>query len=233
VKVELDWALPLSLFMKKYFMGLFGAQHEIEKKLAEYLDETEAIALELQKAIECYLKQDGDGFASCFERINLMEHRLDTLRRDIEEEIYGRRLLPDTRGDILGLLESMDKIPNRIQALTREMILQKVRVPEGLYPGLIRLADRDVKIVGVLARTARAFLDQPDKVKEGAKELSDHEHEGDLIERGAVALIFDDDRLELAHKLQLRRLVDDLGSICDIAEDVGDRLVIAALKRIL
>jgi len=162
-----------------------------------------------------------------------MEHSLDMLRRDIEEEIYGRRLLPDTRGDILGLLESMDKIPNRIQALTRELVLQKVRVPEGLHPGLSRLTDQDVKIVGVLTRTAQAFLDKPHQVKEGVRELSDHEHEGDLIERETVALIFDDHGLELAHKLQLRRLVDDLGSICDIAEDVGDRLVIAALKRIL
>jgi hypothetical protein len=219
--------------MKKHFMGLFGARHQIEKKLAEYFDRMEAIALELQKALGCYLEQDGEGFASSFERINQMEHRLDTLRRDIEEEIYGRRLLPDTRGDILGLLESMDKIPNRIQALTRDLTLQKVRVPEGLHPGLIQLADCGVRIVGVLGRTARAFLDQPDKVKEGAKELSDHEHKGDLIEQEVVALIFDDGALELAHKLQLRRLVDDLGSICDIAEDVGDRLVVAALKRLL
>src|SRR3990172_4621725 len=64
--VVLEWPRPASLFMKKYFMGLFGAQREIEKKLAEYLDETEAITLELQKAIACYLKQDGNGFASCF-----------------------------------------------------------------------------------------------------------------------------------------------------------------------
>jgi len=54
-----------------------------------------------------------------------------------------------------------------------------------------------------------------------------------VIEQAAVALVFDDDNLELAHKLQLHRLIDDLGSICDIAEDVGDRIVIAALKRLL
>jgi predicted phosphate transport protein (TIGR00153 family) len=219
--------------MRKYFIGLFGAQHEIEKKLADYLQQTEAMAVDMQRGVEAYLKQDLDGFSRLFDRINEAEHRLDTLRREIEEEIYRRRLLPDTRGDLLGLLESVDKIPNRIQALTRELVLQKIQVPQRLHSSLLRLADRDLKIVQVLTQTARAFLDKPEEVKEGAKELSYHEHEGDVVEQEALALTFDHPGLELAHKLQLHRLIDDLGSICDIAEDVGDRLVIAALKRLL
>jgi predicted phosphate transport protein (TIGR00153 family) len=217
----------------KYFAALFGAQSDIQNKLTEYLRQTEDMAADMEKAVGAYLNQDKDGFAELFGRINEGEHRLDTLRREIEEEIYGRRLLPDTRGDILVLLESMDKIPNRIQALTREMALQKIWVPQSLHPSLLKIAERDVKIVHVLTRAARAFLDKPDQVKPDAKELSYYEHEGDLIEQEAVALAFDDPQLELAHKLQLHRLIDDLGSICDIAEDVGDRLVIAALKRLL
>ena len=219
--------------MKKYFIGLFGAQNEIQDKLTEYLRQTEDMALAMERAIGAYLRQETENFADLFGRINELEHRLDVLRREIEEEIYGRRLLPDTRGDILVLLESMDKIPNRIQSLTREIALQKIQVPEQLHASLMKLAERDVKIVHVLTRAARAFLDKPDEVKQDAKDLSYYEHEGDLIEQEAVAIIFDDQELELAHKLQLHRLIDDLGSICDIAEDVGDRLVIAALKRLL
>jgi predicted phosphate transport protein (TIGR00153 family) len=219
--------------MKKYFVGLFGAQNDIHHKLIQYLHQVENMAADLENALRAYLEENRDGFAELFRRINEVEHGLDMLRREIEEQIYGRRLLPDTRGDILVLLESMDKIPNRIQALTREMSLQKIQVPQRLHPSLKELVERDVKIVHVLARAARAFLDNPDQVKQDAKELSYYEHEGDLIEQEAVALAFDDPDLELAHKLQLHRLIDDLGSICDIAEDVGDRLVIAALKRLL
>jgi uncharacterized protein len=219
--------------MIKFFSGLFGAQREIDKKLAEYFDQTKSMSLDMREAIEAYLKADMARFADAFGRINAAEHRLDMLRRDIEQEIYGRRLLPDTRGDILGLLESMDKIPNRIQSLTRGMTLQKIVVPERLHPSLLKLADQGVQIVHVLERTAQAFLYKPDEVKAGATELSAHEHAGDVIEQEAVAVTFNDDSLVLAHKLQLHRLIDDLGSICDIAEDIGDRVVIAALKRML
>ena len=220
-------------FVKKFFTGLFGAQHEIQKQLNDYFDHLNAMAADMRAAIETYLNQDADAFNGFFARINEAERRLDRLRRDIEEAIYGRSLLPDTRGDILGLLEGMDKIPNRMQALTREMTLQNIRVPESLHSSLLRLADGDVEIVRLLVQTARLFLDRPADVKAGANNISHHEHEGDAIEQEAIALTFRDAGLNLAHKLQLRHLIDDLGSICDIAEDVGDRIVIAALKRLL
>lgn len=223
----------MAQFVRRFFTGLFGAQHEIQKKLGDYLDHVTVMAADLRAAIAAYLNRDGDGFEVLFARINETEHRLDTLRRNIEEEIYGRSLLPDTRGDILGLLEAIDKIPNRMQSVTREMTLQNIRVPDTLHPSLLALADRDALIVNVLVGTVRSFLDRPAEVKQGAKEISHHEHEGDAIEQEAMALTFNDAALSLAHQLQLHRLIEGLGSICDIAEDVGDRLVIAALKRIL
>ena len=109
--------------MRKYFIGLFGPQHEIEKKLADYLQPTEEMALDMQRGVEAHPKQDLDGFSRLFERINEAEHRLDTLRRDVEDQIYRRRLSPETRGDLLGLPESVDKIPARIEALTGELAL--------------------------------------------------------------------------------------------------------------
>ena len=109
--------------MKKHFATLFGARQEIENKLADYLKLTEEMALVKRRGVEALHKQDLDGFSRIFERINEAEHRLDTLRLDVEEEIYRRRRLPDTGGDLLGLPKCVDKIPNRIEALTGELAL--------------------------------------------------------------------------------------------------------------
>jgi predicted phosphate transport protein (TIGR00153 family) len=219
--------------MSRFFRRLLGPQQEIQRELEEYLDHLGRIALDMRKAIGAYLDQNMEAFSGYFQGINEVENRLDTLRRNIEAKIYGQSLLPDTRGDILGLLESLDKIPNRIQALTRELGLQKVQIPQGLHESLIKLADQGAEIVKVLVLTAQAFLRNPYEVKERVEELSHREHEGDLIEHQALALTFDDTSLELAHKMQLYHLVDRLGSICDMAEDVGDRAMIASLKRLL
>ncbi|MFQ5684170.1 MAG: DUF47 family protein, partial [Candidatus Binatia bacterium] len=122
--------------MKNYFKGLFGVQRQIQVELDKYLDDLNTIALDMRGAMGAYLNREMSEFLHLSQQIDNREHRLDKLRRDIEAEIYGRRLLPDTRGDILGLLENIDKIPNRIQAITREIKLEKVQVPETLEQSL-------------------------------------------------------------------------------------------------
>ncbi len=225
-----EWDRALRNFLK----DLFGAkQRQIEADLDEYLANLDAIALDMREAIRAYLAKEEGEFLSAFERINKIENRLDTLRRAIEEHIYGHRLLPDTRDDILALLEGLDKIPNRMQAITREMLLQRLRIPPNLHQSVTDLTDRGTRIVQVLTQTSRAFLNKPHLVRQSVQQLSQLEHEGDLVEHQALKLIFGDGSLELAEKLQLNHFFDRLGSICDMAEDRGDEIMIWALKRLL
>jgi uncharacterized protein Yka (UPF0111/DUF47 family) len=111
--------------------------------------------------------------------------------------------------------------------------LQRIRIPKSLHRSVAALADRGTQIVQVLIQTTHAFLNRPHEVRDGAKDLSHHEHEGDLIELQALKLIFDDQSLALAEQLQLYRFIERLGSICDMAEDRGDQIMIWALKRLL
>jgi hypothetical protein len=46
--------------MKRYFVGLFRAQHQIQNKLAEYLQQTENMASDMEDAVGAYLKLDKD-----------------------------------------------------------------------------------------------------------------------------------------------------------------------------
>lgn len=50
--------------MKKYFIGRFGVQNEIQNKLIEYLRQMEAMALDMEKAVGAYLEQDRGIFRS-------------------------------------------------------------------------------------------------------------------------------------------------------------------------
>lgn len=220
--------------MMKYLKGLLFRPHlEIQNNLEDYLQGLLDIARFLRQAMEAYLRRDPSEFERALASINDIEKRLDGLRREIETVMYGRRLLPDTRGDILGMLETLDKIPNRIQTVVRGMKLQNIEIPGILEPALERLVERDIEAVRVLVGTSHAFLNAPHAVRSEAAELSQQEHIADAIEQAAIELIFRDPSLELAHKLQLQRFVTQLGSVCDLAEDVGDRLMVSSLKRLL
>jgi len=219
--------------VKVFFTGAVDREKQIQVKLDQYFDALRQIACRLPEALVGYLDQDEQSFTDLLEAINALESRLDGIRRDIEMEIYGRRLLPDTRDDVLCLLESIDKIPDRIQSVTRNLQLQNVEIPSLLKGDLRRLSDRVVEAIQILIKISYAFLNKPAEVRDLVSQLSRLEHEADLVEERAIALVFDAPDRELAHKLQLQGLIERVGSICDLAEDVGDRLMIASLKRVL
>jgi len=219
--------------VKVFFTGASGREKQIQVKLEQYFDALWQITCRLREALVGYLDQDEQSFTDLLEAINALESRLDGIRRDIEMEIYGRRLLPDTRDDVLGLLESIDKIPDRIQSVTRNLQLQNVEIPSLLKGDLRQLSDHVVEAVQILIKISYAFLNKPADVRDLVSQLSRLEHEADLVEERAIALVFDAPDRELAHKLQLQGFIERVGSICDLAEDVGDRLIIASLKRVL
>ncbi len=216
-----------------FFTGASGREKQIQVKLEQYLDALWQIACRLREALVAYLDQDEQAFTDLLEAINALESRLDGIRRDIEMEIYGRRLLPDTRDDVLGLLENIDKIPDRIQSVTRNLQLQNVEIPSLLKADLRQLSDHVVEAIQILTKITYAFLNKPAEVRDLVSQLSRLEHEADLVEHRAIALAFDAPDRELAHKIQLQGLIERVGSICDFAEVVGDRLMIASLKRVL
>ncbi len=216
-----------------FFTGAPGREKQIQVKLEQYLDALWQIACRLREALVAYLDQDEQAFTDLLEAINALESRLDGIRRDIEMEIYGRRLLPDTRDDVLDLLENIDKIPDRIQSVTRNLQLQNVEIPSLLQADLRQLSDHVVEAIQILIKVTYAFLNKPAEVRDLVSQLSRLEHEADLVEHRAIGLAFDAPDLELAHKIQLQGLIERVGSLCDFAEDVGDRLMIASLKRVL
>ena len=104
--------------MKVFFTGALGRAKQIQAKLDQYFDALRQIGCRQREALIGYLDQDEQSFADLLEAINALESRLDGIRRDVETEIYGRRLLPDTRDDVLGLLEvtaPADRLRDRIR----------------------------------------------------------------------------------------------------------------------
>ena len=219
--------------MKFFSKRTLGREKRIQEKFDQYFDGLRQIVCRMQEALSSYLDQDRQQFTDLLNEINALEHRLDEIRRNIEAEIYGRRLLPDTRDDILGLLENIDKIPDRVQSFTRSLSLQNPEIPNPLSGDLRRFCYYVVEAIQIVIQVTYAFLNKPAEVRDLVSKLSRLEHEADLVEQRLIALAFDTPDLELAHKMQLQGLIERAGSICDLAEDVGDRLMIASIKRVL
>jgi len=68
-------------------------------------------------------------------------------------------------------------------------------------------------------------------IKKDVLKVENAEAECDVLERALIKKIFEADDLELAHKVQLKHLVNSIADISDITEDASDRIEIFLAKQ--
>ena len=211
-------------------LALFSKTRELESQIDEFCDKVDQGAMSFQIGINCYINDDYASFEDKLKQVNQLESQGDSLRRRIERRLYEQTLIPDSRGDVLGLLENMDTILNKCEGAMWQFAIEKPEIPDEFRSDYANLVDASVAAVDALVSASRAFF-------RGLEAVSDHMHkvlffekEGDKISTRLKMAIFDGG-LDLARKAQLRNFVEHIDDIADTAEDVADRLAIYSIKR--
>lgn len=209
---------------------LWKKEQSIIDKIEGYLDQVDTCRNHFRKCIEkLLLEPDDDENQAILEEVHRSESKADDLRRDIELQLYQRALIPESRGDVLGLLETMDAIPGLFQSLCYQFLLEKIIVPEQFRERYLRLVDVNLKSYD-LVRQAVLGLFYKKEVKELTDLVDAVESDSDRIERNLIRDIFSS-KLDKADKILLKEIVINTGDISDQAEIVKDRLILAIVKR--
>ncbi len=165
------------------------------------------------------------------EKIRKHESDADDKRRKMETEMYLGAFLPNFRGDLLGIAESIDVVANKAESTADLIELQNIDIPKEFIPKLIELAEKSLETYLCVKKAATSIFDDMDLANEYINKTEDLEHESDLLEKALVRTLFRKEEIELAHKIQLEKLIKKLADISDQAENVSDRLQIVIFKR--
>ena len=97
---------------------LFHRTRELEVKIDQFLDCLSESGLVFRAAIEAYINEGcSEAFSEKHHHVDRLEGDADNLRRDIETQLYTQTLIPESRGDVLGLLENLDHIINLMESV--------------------------------------------------------------------------------------------------------------------
>jgi len=88
---------------------------DIGKQFDIFLDKVSESGLLFKSGVDAYMSDNIDSFEKKIEEIIEAEHDGDALRRDLEETLYVQTLIPESRGDVLELLENMDALLDRFK----------------------------------------------------------------------------------------------------------------------
>ncbi|MAE63810.1 MAG: hypothetical protein CMJ18_06015 [Phycisphaeraceae bacterium] len=206
-------------------------ERQVEQVLDEYLGQAADCVRTFVLAIDAYL-DDGinERFEQLLEQTHHYESEADDKRRQIERTMYRRELIPESRGDILGVLEALDLIPNRCESVLYQIWTQSIIFPAQFAVDLKEMVRINAESTSVLFDTVRLLFRGTDKVDDGARHVDDLEGQSDRLERQMIRSIFQSD-VDKVDMLLLKELVLEIGAISDRAENAADRLSNIAVKR--
>lgn len=212
-------------------VSLFARTKSLENKIDLFHDKLIDAAMTFKKAIHVFLTEKrGENYRKLSKQIKTIEHDADALRRDIENKLYIQNLIPDLRGDVLHLVENLDKIINKFDEVTYKFYIEQPDIPEEYHTRVLDLCEQVSDCAENMAIASRAFFRDFSTVRDYSQKVYFMEHETDLTSGRMLEAIFDSD-LPLANKLQLDSLITEVADIADIAEDCVDELLIFTIKR--
>jgi predicted phosphate transport protein (TIGR00153 family) len=206
---------------------------EIGKRIDDFLDNVSESGLIFKLGVDSFLKGNLESFEKKLEDITHTEKQGDSQRRSLEEQLYVQTLIPESRGDVLELLENMDALLDRFKGAVWRFEIEYPVIPAELHNDVKELVVCVVEAVEAMVRSARAFFKDIAAVADHMHKVSYWEKQSDKVSTRLQRNIFRQEDLRLSHKLQLRDFVTHIDKIADRAEDVADKMSIYVIKRSL
>ena len=163
-------------------VSLFGRTKALEDKIDEFLDKLSESALLFRRALHIYLQEGAsDEFESKLSHVNELESSADDLRRNIETQLYAHTLIPESRGDVLGLLENLDTLLNFMEGALWAFSIETPEIPESFHNEYRLLADEVVNSVESIVLASRAFFRNIEAVNDHMHKVMFFEKEADKV----------------------------------------------------
>ncbi len=217
---------------KRNPFSLFSGVKSLENRINKYLDALSESTLLFKAGMPLYLEHGAasDIFQDKLKQLIKHESTADQLRRDIETELYIDALIPDSRTDVLQLIEQLDKIINMEEFTLKAFNNETPEFPVEYHDNILALTEQVTLSIEACVLAARSFFRDVTAVQDHIHKVMFFEKEADIIDAKLKKDIFASS-LPLERKIHLREFVVRLDNLANEAEDVADALAIYTIKR--
>jgi len=169
-----------------------------------------------------------------YRRVDELEGLADKARRNLINAFMEGTLLPSTRKELMNITASMDKVANKCQDVSCQMLYQNVSIPAPYRQYLLDITRITKEQYLAMKKALKVLFDDYDQlIKDPALLGVIKRKEGDVdrLEDAATIAIFSDPALDLAQRHYVRHFLARLGDISDLLEDIADQIQIIVVLR--
>ena len=210
----------------------FKKQYQVQVLIMEYLEALKMTQENFALALDACLTDDQacEDFDFLSDETHRFESQADDVREQIKTLMYDKILLPESRGDIMRLLDGMDHIPRYMEIILHMIKTQMLVIPDFLVANIRELLSASLEACGLMSLQVEDLFKRKGRIKELVSIIDMKESQCDKIERRLISSIFESD-LDGFQKLQLKELVIYLGDISDQVDTISKQINIMNLKR--
>lgn len=216
-----------NIIAKLFWQSPFEALHRHMLKVKECTDM-------LKPLIEAFILGDRTLIEERVERISKLEHEADIIKNEIREHLPHHVFMPVDRSDILRFLREEDSIADSVEDVARLIEMRKTYVPQDLKEELMELVNKVGETVKALENVTSEIKvlsqssfsrSEEEKISSLIKDVDKKEFEADLLQQKAAKKLFSlEDKMDPTSVLLLMRIMGEVGSVADHAQNTGDRL---------
>jgi len=213
-------------------MKVFGKSKALIAEIDSYLHEIQKSGLLFYEAIREYLAHQQGLFENRAQEIRKVEQEADRLRRDIKHKLYSYLLIPESRGDVLALVETLDDVVDVADKIIQNFSIETPVIPEVFNEDFLLMAEYSVKCIEALIQACKAYFNNISVVNDHINSVFFFEHEVDVVEERIKRNAFKSEEIvKFSRKVHVRYFAEKMALLSDTAESVCDRLSVFAIKR--
>jgi hypothetical protein len=203
----------------------------LQSLIYDYLETLKRIQDNFWRAITtCIEKPCSEDLAFLTGQTHKFESKADDIREEIKAMMYGKTLIPESRGDIMGLMEALDLIPGLFQRILYMIQTQELTLPDFIASEFRDLVGLSLECCDQLREQIAALFEKTKDMRDLLSAIDTKESHCDHIERRLITKVFKSD-VDPFLKLQLKDLILQVGEISDQADRVARRVNIIYMKR--
>jgi len=208
-----------------------------KSKVLEIADRQMTLAIdtviELEKEIRAALKGKKDEAKASFERLSVVEHEIDELRRTVFEELTRGSLPSKDREDIMHLVKRLDDMADHVKDAARAVyVLLDAEVTREMWEHFADTSTELVKCATTLRNAIEKLGTDPPKAMELAKKIDAMEHVVDeKYLEGKALMLEHSNKMDAATIMVIRDLIEEMEHVADSCDDTADYVRILTVAR--
>ena len=202
-------------------------------EIDEYVDRVSEAVMVLDRTVRHYLDNGPDEqLLERLAQVRQIELRADELRRGVANVMYGEMLMPETRGDVLELLDDVDFAMDGCTHVLVRLAIERPEIPDQFTEGFRAMLGEVIASVEAMLRAARTFFKEPHAIRDHVYKVGFHNNEATALAVTTGKAIFDSE-LPLERKRQLADMLGEIRELGSEASDIADQLAIHVVKHAL